>query len=176
MKKSKKVLFCILALAIVVIGILVFVNRKPARPTTNLEFWIGDNVDEVDFSGYQEKYGLFGGREYYGTGYVPTQDEGGMQTNPELCVIYTVTSFPDYSSGKSAVTRIYITDPSVEFYGISLKSSFEDFERLIKKQGFEITRSGETHCTAEKGKYSVTFTKEYIQLRADVSNILGIQF
>ena len=176
MKKSKKIMFIALVLAFAVAGIIIFLNRKPTRPDTNLEFWIGEKVGENSFSGYQEKYGLFGGHEYYGTGYVPTQDTGGMQIDPEHCVIYTVTAFPDYSSGKSAVTRIYITDPSVEFYGISLNSTFEDFEHLIKKQGFEITRSGATHRTAEKGKYSVTFTRDYIQIRADVSNVLGIQF
>ncbi len=178
MKKSMKVLFSVLALAVVLIGILVFVfvNRKPNPPATNLEFWIGENVDDFDFSGYQEKYGLFGGREYYGTGYVPTHDDGGMQIDPEHCVIYTVTSFPDYSSGKSHITRIYITDPAIEFYGISLNSTHEDFERLMKKQGFEITATSANHCTAEKGKYSVTFTKDYIQIRVDVSNVLGIQF
>ena len=176
MKKPRKLLILVLALAVVIIGIFIFVNRKPDRPDTNLEFWIGENVDNFDFSGYQEKYGLFGGREYYGTGYVPTQDEGGMQIDPEHCVLYTVTAYPDYSSEESAVTRIYITDPSVEFYGISLNSTFKDFERLIKKQGFEITGTSATHRTAEQGKYSVTFTRDYIQIRVDVSNLLGIQF
>ena len=28
-----------------------------AKPETNLEFWIAENVDNVDFSKYQEKYG-----------------------------------------------------------------------------------------------------------------------
>ena len=176
MKKLKKILFFVVAVALVLSGVLVFMNRKPPRPVTNLEFWIGDKVDQSSFSGYQEKYGLFGGREYYGTGYVPTQNKDGMQMDPERCVIYTVTSFPDYSSGKSAVTSIYITDPSVEFYGVSLNSSHKDFDELMKKQGFKITRSGESHRTAEKGKYSVTFTNDYIRIRADVSNILGIQF
>lgn len=165
-----------LVLAFAIIGVFIFVNRKPNPPATNLEFWIGDKIDDTSFSGYQEKYGLFGGREYYGTGYVPTQDDGGMQIDPEHCVLYTVTAYPDYSSGESAVTRIYITDPSVEFYGISLNSTFDDFERLMKKQGFEITRTGATHRTAEQGKYSVTFTRDYIQIRVDVSNLLGIQF
>ena len=176
MKKSKIVLFIVLALAVVFIGVFVFVNRKPNPPATNLEFWIGENVDTFDFSGYQEKYGLFGGREYYGTGYVPTFDEDGMTIDPEHCVIYTVTAFPDYSSEKSHVTGIYITDPAMEFYGISLNSTYEDFERLIKKQGFQITGANENHRTAEKGKYSVTFTKEYIRINVEVSNMFGIQF
>lgn len=176
MKKSMKILILVLALAVVIIGVFVFVNRKPDPPTTNLEFWIGENVDNFDFSGYQEKYGLFGGREYYGTGYVPTFDEDGMTIDPEHCVIYTVTAYPDYSRGTSHITGIYITDPTIAFYGISLNSSFEDFEHLMKQQDFQITGANANHRTAENGKYSVTFTKDYIRINVKVSNIFGIQF
>lgn len=176
MKKSTKILILVSALVVVLIGILVFVNRKPNLPVTNLEFWIGENVDDFDFSGYQEKYGLFGGREYYGTGYVPTFDEDGMTIDPEQCVIYTVTAFPDYSSQKKAVTSIYITDPSVEFYGISLNSSHKEFDKLMKKQGFKITDTSAIPRTAKHGKYTVTFTQKYIRISVDVSNLLGIQF
>lgn len=176
MKKSKKVLVFVAAFVFVISCIILYANRKPSRPVTNLEFWIADNVDKVDFSGFQEKFGLFGGKEYYGTSYVPTIDEDGMTIDPERCVIYTVTSFPDYSSNKRHVTRITITDPAIEFYGITLNSSFKDFERLIKEQGFQITDSGARFRTAERGKYSVTFTDEYIRIRVKVSNIFGFQF
>ena len=138
MKKSRKVFIFVLVFTIAIIGIFMFANRKPARPVTNLEFWIGDKVNETTFSGYEEKGGLFGGREFYGTGYVPTLD-GDRQVDPEHCVIYTVTAYPDYSSGKSAVTSIYITDPSVEFYGVSLNSSHKEFEKLMKKQGLKLS-------------------------------------
>lgn len=148
----------------------------PQTPVSNLEFWISENVDNVDFSGYQEKYGLFGGREYYGTGYVPTIDEYGQQVDPERCVIYTVTSYPDYSDKEQHVTGIYITDPQITFCGISLNSSFYDFELLIKEQGFEITSANENHRTASKGKYSVTITREWIRIRVEVENKDGIIF
>lgn len=176
MKKSKKIIVFVVAFVLVISCVIVYTNRNSSRPVTNLEFWIADNVDKFDFSGYQEKYGLFGGRQYYGMGYAPTLDDNGSQVDPEHCVIYTVTSYPDYSSSKQHVTDIYITDPSIEFYGISLNSSHKDFERLIKKHGFKITDSGANHHTAEKGKYSVTFTNEYIRISVKVHNILGIQF
>ena len=91
MKKSRKFLIFVLAFALIITGVCAFANRKPARPVTNLEFWIRDKVNETSFSGYQEKGGLFGGREFYGTGYVPTLD-GNRQVDPEHCVIYTVTT------------------------------------------------------------------------------------
>ena len=151
-------------------------NGTLSKPETDLEFWIAENVDGVDFSKYQIKYGLMGGTEYYGTGYVPTVDEHGQQIDPEHCVIYTVTSFPDYSDKEQHVTGIYITDPEVEFYGITVNSSFEDFENKIKAQGFEITTSNEHHRTAEKGKYSISITKEWIRIRVEVENKEGIIF
>lgn len=146
------------------------------RPITNLEFWIAQNVDNVDFSKYQQQYGWMGATAYYGTGYVPTVDADGQQIDPEQCVIYIITSYPDYSNIEQHVTHIDITDPEIEFYGISLKSSFEEFELKIQSQGFEIIRSGENSRTARKGKYSVSFTKEHIQIRVDVENKEGIVF
>ena len=151
-------------------------NNNLSQPITNLEFWIAENVDDVDFSKYQIKYGRMGGTEYYGTGYVPTVDEYGQQVDPEHCVIYTVTSYPDYANKEQHITQIYITDPKIEFYGITLNSSFEDFEYYIQSQGFEITHSNENSRTAGKGKYSVTITKEWIRIRVDVENKDGIGF
>ena len=151
-------------------------NNDLTKPVTNLEFWIAENVDNIDFSKYQEKYGMFGGHEYYGTGYVPTIDEYRQQVDPEHCVIYTVTSYPDYSDKEQHITGIYITDPKIEFYEITLNSSFEDFEYFIQKQGFEITSSNKNHRTAEKGQFSITITKEWIRIRVEVENKDGIDF
>lgn len=151
-------------------------NNNLSQPVTNLEFWIAENVDDVDFSKYQIKNGRMGGTDYYGTGYVPTVDEYGQQVDPEHCVIYTVTSYPDYANKEQHITHIYITDPKIEFYGITLNSSFEDFEYYIQNQGFEITHSNENSRTAEKGKYSVTITKEWIRIRVEVENKDGIEF
>lgn len=178
MKKNKRNTLVVSALVLIfiVIGLFLFANRKPSRPDTSLEFWIGDRVDDSTFSGYQEKGGLFGGREFYGTGYVPTFDEDGMTVDPEHCVIYTVTAYPDYSSNKRYITGITITDPAVEFYGISLNSSHKEFEELMKKQGFKITDTNYNHHTAKKGKYSVIFSKDCIRIKVKVSNFLGIQF
>ena len=151
-------------------------GMTPMRPTTNLEFWIADNVDNVDFSKFQEKYGLFGGREFYGTGYEPTIDEDGQQVDSEHCVIYTVTSYPDYSDKEQHITGIYITDPNVEFYGITLGCTFEEFTELIQKQGFAITESGDAFVQAQMANVWITFTAERIQIGVEVTNDQGIVF
>ena len=176
-----KRLFALVLVLILIISVSACDNLPThsndlSQPITNLEFWIAENVDDVDFSKYQKKYGMMGGTEYYGTGYVPTVDEYGQQVDPEHCVIYTVTSYPDYANKEQHITHIYITDPKIEFYGITLNSSFEDFEYYIQNQGFEITHSNE-HCRiAKKGKYSVSITKEWISIRVEVENKDGIQF
>ena len=150
--------------------------RPPVQTTTSLEFWIAENVDNVDFSKLQEKYGLFGGREFYGTGYVPTTDENGQQVDPEHCVIYTVTSYPDYSDKEQHITGIYITDPNVEFYGITLGCTFEEFAELIQLQGFAIAESNENVVSARYGKVWITFTTEWIRIGVEVTNNQGIIF
>ena len=58
-------------------SISLFAEEPLPELNTNLEFWIAESVDSVDFSKLQEKYGMLGCREYYGTGYVPTIDEEG---------------------------------------------------------------------------------------------------
>ena len=151
-------------------------DTPPTQPNTNLEFWIAENVDTVDFSKLQEKYGMFGGREYYGTDYVPTIDENGQQVDPEYCVIYTVTSYPDYSDKEQHITGIYITDPNVEFYGITLSCSFEEFTELIQLQGYKITESSEKTVSARYGEVWITFTAEWIRIGVEVTNDQGIIF
>lgn len=167
----KKIMALVLVFVFAIVVILCVSNRIPKKDT-NLEFWIAENVDNVDFSNYQEKYGLMGGREYYGTGYTPTTNENGEQVDPEACVIYTVTSYPDYISNKSHVTRIYISDPSITVYGLTLNSATNDIETTMRSNGFK-NSSGNTYT---KGKTSIRFSEEYIQINVKVSNILGIQF
>ena len=169
MKKWILPIIIVLCAAIFIIG---YTNNKEPRPDTNLEFWICDNVETVDFSDYQKKFGLMGGREYYGSGYIPTTNENGEQIDPEHCVIYTVTSYPDYSSGKSHITKITITDPAVELFGLTLNSSKNDIHSTMENNGFKL----KGYYEYEKGKVHIRFTDNCIMISVDVSNFFGIQF
>ena len=168
------------ALIIMVISLLITGcqwNSGLSEPESNLEFWIGENVDEVDFSQYQEKYGLMGGREYYGTGYVPTLDEEGQQLDPEYYVVYTITSYPDYASKTKHITGITITDPSIKIYGLSINSSKEDIKLIMgTNEGFEIEEVGEDTLIARKGDYTFCFSSKAITIRVEVTNKMGIVF
>ena len=169
----KKRLIWLIIIACAIILFLCIRNRIPKKDT-NLEFWIAENVDDVDFSGYQEKFGLMGGRQYYGTGYMPTTNENGEQVDPEACVIYTVTSYPDHISSKRHITRIYITDPSVTVYGLTINSSADEAENVMKSYGFK-NSSGQGR-TYTKGKVSICFSREAIHINVKVRNFFKIQF
>ena len=100
-----------IALLLSIFTLILFVGCSSTtleKPETNLEFWIAENVDGVDFSAYQEKhrYGYMGpGRLYYGTDYAPTVDEEGRQVDPEIYVIYNVSPYPDHSSKKQHINN-----------------------------------------------------------------------
>ena len=145
--------------------------NNPKKPETNLEFWIAENVDGVDFSDHEQRFGLIGGKEYYGSGYVPTTDANGEQIDPEECVIYTVTSYPDYASHKQHITRISITDPTVSVYGLTVNSTWDEISSTMKNEGFKPKGSGYV-----KGKVYIHFSDKEIYIRVDVSNLFGIQF
>lgn len=150
-------------------------GKRLSEPEHDLEFWIGENVDGFDFSGHEAKYGIMGGFEYYGRGYAPTIDEDGWQIDPEHCVIYTLTNYPDYSSNSLCVTRIEITDPAVRVYGLSTSSSAEEIKSVMTAKGFTVTESG-TAVRAERDDFRFTFSKDKITISAEVTNHLGIVY
>ena len=151
-------------------------SRLPS-PNTNLEFWIAENVEGVDFSAYQEKHGLMGGRAYYGRGYAPLTGPNGEQLDPEHYVLYTVTSYPDYAGSRQHVTRIDITDPAVELYGVTLHSSAKEIDAAMKQHGFrQETQPNAVGQLYSKGKFSLRFADDAIHISVKVSNLLGIQF
>ena len=166
----KRFLLLFLALCLPVIS---GCGAPASEPTHDLEFWITESVDDFDFSSYQPKYGIMGGYEYYGTGYVPTLDEDGQQLDPEHCVIYTVTNYPDYSSNSLHITRIEITDPEVKVYGLSLSSTADEIRAVMSSEGFAVT-GNDTAIRAEKGNIRFIFSRHSIMISAEVTNRLGI--
>ena len=99
----------------------------------------------------------------------------GWQIDPEHCVIYTVTNYPDYSSNSRHVTRIEITDPAVRVYGLSISSTAEEIKSIMTTEGFTVTESG-TAVRAERDNFRFTFSKDKITISAEVTNHLGIVY
>lgn len=113
---------------------------------TFLEFQITENVENTDFSRYKSVSGWMGAKEYYGSEYSPVTDSEGNVTKPEYYVTYLVSAYPDYADGGQYITKIEITDPSVMVHGITVNSSFKEFEAVFKALGY-------TASVAEKGGY-----------------------
>lgn len=153
--------------------------NKLDTPDTNLEFWIDEDVTKVDFSKYQQKYtydDIVGTESYYGSGYVPSLTKDGKQIDPEYCVIYAVAPYPEHITGRKHIVGITITDPSIEFYGITINSSFEEVELALKEHGFEYD-GGKDDMSAvyNNGKYKFWFYGDRMVLTVQF-NLFNIIF
>ncbi len=151
-----------------------------------LDFRITQNVEGYDFSGHDEITGWFGARQYLGRGYRKTVDENGADTVPEKCVAYLVTAYPDYADGGAYVTEICITDPEVILYGLSVDSTFDEFDAVFEKMGFELSDGEGAIPTrvAKKGNFTYRLTQgdadsgsvPTLVVNAEVTNREGIVF
>ena len=143
-----------------------------ALSDTTLEFWVCEDVEHFDFSGYTPRIGIIGGKEYYGTGYAPAP-EGG---DPERCVVYTVTRWPDYADPGAFVTRITVTDPAVRIGGITTASSPDEFRTAMEGAGLTV---GNGEALSDLLEFSLaatgeTYTVYFSRLRGEESGTIRI--
>ena len=159
-------------------------GRVLERPEdTSLEFWIAEKVSTEDFEGHYRVDDAFGCYLYYGKGYQPVEsEEGGGPVQPEHCVKYTITAYPDYSSNQGnfdTVTRIEITDPKVSVYGITCRSSLTEFDRVFTDLECESQDKGIIHI-ARIGKTNISFAdygeSAVLTVWVEVTNRQGIDF
>lgn len=133
----------------------------PVKPRdTPLEFWIVENVGSVDWSDHDKPYEMYGGQAYLGKDYPLELVDGSIQI-PKEHIIYTVTAWPDYSDHDVYVTEIEITDPTISVYGLTVNSSFEEFDHVFCGQGYDISIDKneclENHRASKNG---ITFSLE----------------
>lgn len=179
--KIKKIVLPILSLCIVLFAMVGCTDDKVLdKPQdTSLEFWVMQEVSDIDFSGHYKRHG-FGADFYYGKGYQPMEIiEGSEVIAPEHCVIYTVSPYPDYSSGGQYVTRIAITDPQVTVYGITCNSALQDFDATFENLGCTIQDKGLIHI-ATYGKVNIALASydgsKTLTVWVEVTNKQGIDF
>lgn len=180
-------IMCIAALAVLLAGCGSKVLDRPPEMTggaegaKTLEFWVGERVEEGALEEFTLIVGMFGGFEYFGSGYcdkelfTPWEDE-----YPEYYVAYTLTAYPDYSSGDSdTVTRIEIFDPAVTVYGIGCNSAIEDFVEVFGDLGCQ-TEHTERYATATYGKTTISLTAvdgaRALRIFVEVTNKTGMIF
>ncbi len=150
---------------------------------TNLEFWITQDVKDVDFSDYYEIIGWFGAEQYYGSGYLPELNEDGYEVDPEYYVKYMITAWPDYSDGGQYITSIDFNDPNITVYGLTVDSSYDEFERIFSEMGYELSKdSSGTFVRYTASKNGISFSletvdgKQSFSINAEVTNKTGIVF
>ena len=143
-----------------------------------LEFWITENVEGVDWSGH-DKLAVVGADAYLGADYRAITDENGYNPYaPDVSVTYFVTPYPDYSSGGQFVTKIWITDPSVTVYGLTVDSSPEEWDAVMREMGYTVNRleNSSTSHQADKDGFSFFYGDGIIFISAEVANEQGIVF
>lgn len=169
-------LFCVTSL----IGCGDTQQAVPTKPDdTTLEFWITEDVENVDFTEYDEIYGWYGAREYLGKGYQSQVAKNGEQSYPTNYVSYVVSAYPDYADGGSYITSITIADPSVKLYELTIQSTIDDFDATFEDMGYVVSDVGSTGNVRKAEKDGITFTFDQgrnIQIDAEISNRDGIVF
>ena len=124
---------------------------------TTLEFWITEDVKDQDWTGHDEIYGWMGAREFLGSGYKKNADTDGSDQHPEHYVSYVITAWPDYADGGQFVTDITVTDPAVKVHGLTIASTFEEFDAVFEPLGYELSWSEGAIKTRVATKDGITF-------------------
>lgn len=125
--------------------------------TTSLEFWITEDVKDRDWTGHDEIYGWMGAREFLGSGYKKNEDPTGANQHPDHYVSYVITAWPDYADGGEFVTDITVTDPDVTVYGLTIESTYEEFDAVFEPLGYELSWSDGAIETRVATKNGITF-------------------
>ena len=154
---------------------------------TTLEFWITEDVKDRDWSGHDEIYGWMGAREFLGSAYKKNADADGSDQHPEHYVSYVITAWPDYADGGQFVTDITVTDPAVKVYGLTIASTFEEFNAVFEPLGYELSWGEGAIKTRVATRDGITFrltravednpdVVPQIRISAEVTNREGIVF
>ena len=154
---------------------------------TSLEFWITEDVKDRDWTGHDEIYGWMGAREFLGSGYKKNEDPTGSNQHPEHYVSYVITAWPDYTDGGEFVTDITVTDPDVTVYGLTIESTYEEFDAVFEQLGYELSWSEGAIKTRVATKDGITFrltravednqdVVPVFSITAEVTNREGIVF
>ncbi len=154
---------------------------------TSLEFWITEDVKDRDWTGHDEIYGWMGAREFLGSGYKKNEDPTGANQHPDHYVSYVITAWPDYADGGEFVTDITVTDPAVMVYGLTIESTYEEFDAVFEPLGYELSWSEGAIKTRVATKDGITFrltravednpdVVPVFSITAEVTNREGIVF
>ena len=144
---------------------------------TNLNFWI---AQEVTYEEMKEK-GCTYLREGYAVGeYVfldskytlPEDQPETLYKLPEKSVTYTIGNYPKGNSSAKAITYIYVSDPEITVYGLTINSSEEEIDKRMKK----IAGEPKSARTYQIENVTFKFYWDGIYIEADVKDKQFIQY
>ena len=138
------------------------------RPeNTNIQYWITEDFTGKPLNGHfileedEEKV------VFYGVEYIPYELNGEM-IHPNVYVKYTISAYPDSTYDERFITNIYITDLTVDIYGVNLTNSFKEFDEAMKEAGFKITKKNKERHIAKKDNITIYFCESYIEITANI--------
>ncbi len=125
------------------------------------DYWLGEkiNTDELDdLLFYALKYDAV--YTYLDSNYI-FKTEKNIKSMPKYYVSYDI-----YVEDKISIIRsIFITDPEVSIYGLSLKSNSPTIKKTLSNMGFEyLEQYSGWYPSFSKDQYLFTFTEETIIL------------
>ncbi len=97
---------------------------------TSLERWLFEKPDTENWTEIESNYWE---RSYLAPGYELVVGDQGYKEN---CVIYGTARFPLYELGVHKIIGIYISDPEVTLWGLTMNSTHEQSMEVMTKLGF----------------------------------------
>lgn len=137
------------------------------RPlNTNMEYWITQDMTGRDLIGHWMIEDQQNFKKFYSIEYIPYELNGEI-IYPHRYVIYEVSPYPTKDSDDHHITKVYITDLTVDVYGINLTNSFKEFDKALKDAGFDIVKKNRERHIAKMDNITVYFCKDYIEITAE---------
>ena len=132
-----------------------------AKPEdTNLEFWLLESPYNKNWTVLPDSFWMddYLGKSYLAQGYDPIINENGKLSAPKQCVIYHTGNYPLIDIGVKRITSIYITDPQIYVFGLTINSTRKEIDEVMTKNGFEVRYMGvDTAITYQNETYRIVF-------------------
>ena len=130
-------------------------SEKIEKPEdTNLEYWLLDRPNKKEWT---KLWGDGLTNTYLAEGYEPVLNQYGNLSRPEHAVVYFTENYPIEEIGIKKITGIYITDPKIHVWGLTVNSTREEVVEVMGKMGFEESHFGTDIYSGRKGRYKVIF-------------------
>ncbi|MBR2381196.1 MAG: hypothetical protein IKA84_01715 [Clostridia bacterium] len=126
---------------------------------TNLEYWLLDSPNKKEWT---KLYGDILSSTYLANGYEAVLNESDNlvyppKHAPEHAVVYFTENYPIEEIGIKKITGIYITDPEIYVWGLTVNSTREEVVEVMEKMGFEERHLGPNIYSGLNGRYKVIF-------------------